>query len=170
MKKIIAIALIMVLALSLLTACGDNSGNNNTPSGGNNSTKPSENKTPSVTVNPGDTIFDNDVVTIVYTETTKDSTSMDICFEVTNHSGQEIAVAQSDFVINGKTVGIGYGTKNFTPGKKTDDAAVLFHSALSGAGFSADDIKTVQITFTATPVGKTDVLFQGTALINIVLP
>jgi predicted small secreted protein len=45
MKKIIAIALVVVLALSLLTACG---GNSNTPSGGGNSTNsPSNSSTPS---------------------------------------------------------------------------------------------------------------------------
>ena len=39
MKKLLALALVMVLALSLLTACGDNNtsggGNSNTPSGNN---------------------------------------------------------------------------------------------------------------------------------------
>ena len=45
MKKILAIALVMVLALSLLTACG---GNSNTPSGGGNNTNPPSNSsTPS---------------------------------------------------------------------------------------------------------------------------
>ena len=44
MKKLIAIALVMVLALSLLTACGG--GNSNTPSGGNNNTPSGNSSTP----------------------------------------------------------------------------------------------------------------------------
>ena len=52
MKKIIAIALVAVLALSLLTACGGNSntpsgGNSNTLSGGGNTNQPANNNTPS---------------------------------------------------------------------------------------------------------------------------
>ena len=43
MKKIFAIALVIVLALSLLTACG---GNSNTPSGGDNTNPPSNSSTP----------------------------------------------------------------------------------------------------------------------------
>ena len=42
MKKLVALALVMVLALSLLTACG---GNSNTPSGGDN-TPSGNNSTP----------------------------------------------------------------------------------------------------------------------------
>ena len=38
MKKLLALALVMVFALSLLTACGGGGGNSSTPSGGNNST------------------------------------------------------------------------------------------------------------------------------------
>jgi|GEM_PF-3263567 len=49
MKKLLALALIMVLALSLLTACGG--GNSNTPSGGNSTTPPtsSEDNSPTPT-------------------------------------------------------------------------------------------------------------------------
>ena len=42
-EKIIAIALVMVLAISMLAACGGN----NTPSGGGNTSKPSSSSTPS---------------------------------------------------------------------------------------------------------------------------
>ena len=50
MKKMLALALVMVLALSLLTACGGGGGNSSTPSGGNNSTStPPASNTPSST-------------------------------------------------------------------------------------------------------------------------
>ena len=44
------------------------------------------NKPPDITVTPGD------IVAIIYTETTTDSTSMNINSEVTNHGGQEITI------------------------------------------------------------------------------
>ena len=51
MKKLPALVFVMVLALSLLTACGGGGGNSSTPSGGNNSTSTppttSGNNTPS---------------------------------------------------------------------------------------------------------------------------
>jgi|GEM_PF-3604068 len=53
MKKRLAIALVMVLALSLLTACGG--GNSNTPSGGNSRiSTPPANNTPSDTTSGSD--------------------------------------------------------------------------------------------------------------------
>jgi hypothetical protein len=64
MKKIIAITLVMVLALSLLTACGDGGGgSSNTPSGGNN-TPSGNNSTPSGN-NGGDTYDPKDHFTAV---------------------------------------------------------------------------------------------------------
>ncbi|MCL2594556.1 MAG: hypothetical protein FWD83_03420 [Promicromonosporaceae bacterium] len=50
---------------------------------------------PDITVAAGETVFTNDLVTIVYTETTVDSISMDIWFETTNHTDTEFAIFTS---------------------------------------------------------------------------
>jgi len=59
MKKLVTIALAMVLALSLLTACGGNSNSNNTPSSGN--TSGSSTSTTSASSTPSGGLTDKEI-------------------------------------------------------------------------------------------------------------
>jgi len=187
MKKLFTIMLILILAASMLTACSGNSnsgsgsstgsstppasnngGNSGTQTNTSGSEKPGEIKAPDITVKPGDVVFKNNIVTIFYEEIAVDSISMDICLQSINHSTQEITITTSDLVINDASVGIGYTFTNISPGKSDDQHwIILTHKNLEIEGFSAENIETVQITFTVTPLGKKDVLFEGAALFNI---
>jgi len=190
MKKFFAIMFIIILTLSLLTACGGNgnsgtgnSDNSSTPSAADNTTPADTSgnndaetaktdaetaKTPVVTVNPGDVVFDNDTVTILYEAVAVDSVSMDIRLQSTNNGENEITVTSEDLVINGVSVGIGYSFKNISPSNSSSDHwIILTHENLELEGFSAEDIQTVQITFTVTPLGQKDILFKGAARFNI---
>ena len=176
-KKGFAFALIMVLSLSLLTACGDNGGNGNGNSNGGTGTKSNENsdsvKTPgnTVTVNPGDVVFDNDVVKIVYTKTKLQDNAMMIAYQVTNKSKKRIHVRHEDIVFNG-TITNAPGTAEHTvDAEYTDDNNIfMYFNAIEAKGVSKEDIKTVQAKFYVKPVGSDNVLFEGTAIFNIVLP
>ena len=86
MKKLLALALVMVLALSLLTACGGGGGNSSTPSGGNNSTStPPASNTPSTTPSGNDTPGGNN-----------NGTTNDSLFDIPKDevSGDEAAIAE----------------------------------------------------------------------------
>ena len=195
MEKLLSTILAFVLTISLLAACGgaggkSGSGSSNEAGSGNSSgesaapdadnsestapakmpgnDKSGEARTPDVTANPGDVVFDNDVVTIFYTKTTSDSISMDICLECKNNSDQEITAWTDGLVINGTGVGIGVIFSNIPPGKSDDNYVIMLtHQNLESEGFSAEDIETVQVTFRVESLENGDVLFEGTALLNL---
>ena len=179
MKKLIAYALIFALALSLLSACGgggntpappasDSSNSNVTQTDKPDNAKTEVAKTPEITVNPGDVVFDNDIVQIIYTETATDTISLDIHLVSKNNSDQEITIWTRDLAINEKKVGIGATFTNISPGKTDDEHWIMLtHKNLEGEGFSAGDIKTIQITFEVVPTSGKGILFEGTALFNI---
>jgi hypothetical protein len=122
---------------------------------------------PDITVAAGETVFENDLVNIIYVETTIDDVSMDMHFEVTNKTDAEFALWKSDLAIDTQAVGIGVGERNIYPQSTTEDYVILYHSALTDVGFAAENIGTVQITFTINPIGSSDELFQGTALVEV---
>ena len=222
MKKTLALALVVLLTLSLLTACGGSgSGNGSDPGGdpgggnsgdlggGNGGSSGSGNnpdnnissasdddygdyddhdddtskpiKIPDITVNPGDTVFDNDIITIVYEEVQVDDPStpypqMSIICYATRNTDKEINVhTDEQFVINGLASGIyDPGFKQFTVSRSDYLYTFISMKSLEEKGISVEDIKTVQITFTVkdyeTDYVTDDVLFEGTALFNIELP
>ena len=132
------------------------------------SDKPGATKTPDVTVNPGDVVFDNDIVTILYTDTTSDSISMDINLRCMNNSDQDITVWTEGMVINGTETGIGVIFSNIPPGKSDENYVIMLtRQNLEGEGFSAEDVETVQVTLRVESFNDNDVLFNGTALLNI---
>ena len=164
MKKVLKFTLILVLGICLIIGCGkENENDNNTKDG---------EKTPSVTVNSGDVVFDNNVLKIVYKEVKIDSTSMDIYYEVTNKSNEDIYVQHRELVYNGTIKNApGVGQANFASGKTDDNVIVMYLSAIeSQAGISPEEIKTVQVTFDVHSFNSDKTLFNGTALLNIQLP
>ena len=214
MKKLLALALVLLLTLSLLTACGGNAGGgnsdgNSTPpasdSGGNDSgnntsfdpdyydddddddeaagtpEKEKPIKTPDITVNPGDVVFDNDIITLVYEEVEVDDPSLAhpqmsiICYADRNTDKKLDIHTDEQFVINGSASGIyDPGFKQFTVGRSDYLYTFISMEQLAEKGISVEDIKTVQVTFTVkdydTDYVTDDVLFEGTALFNIELP
>ena len=170
MKKTLIFTLMLLLGLCLITGCGKDNDNEGIYNGGNN-TKDEE-KTPSITVNIGDVIFDNNIVKIVYKEVKLDSTSMDINYEVTNKSKEDIYVQHTELVYNGTIKNApGVGQHNFASGKTDKSTIVMFLRAIeSQAGISPEEIKTVQVTFDVHSSNSDKTLFNGTALLNVVLP
>ena len=160
MKKFLIFTLILIIGLCL-TGCGKDNDNDG------NSTKDGE-KTPSVTVNQGDVIFDNNVVKIVYKEVKLDSTSMDIYYEVTNKSKEDIYIQHRELVYNGTIKNApGVGQANFASGKTDESVIVMYLSAIeSQAGISPEEIKTVQVTFDVHSINTDKTLFNGTALLK----
>ena len=166
MKKIIKFTLILLLGLCLVTGC-DNDNDDYNSDGSKN-----KEKTPSVTVNPGDIIFNNDLVKIVYKKIELDSSSMDIYYEVTNKSKEDIYVQHGEFVYNSTiTNAPGVGQHNFYAGKTDESVIVMYLSSIrKQANIDPEEIKTVQATFTVNRYGTNDTLFEGTAILNIILP
>jgi len=167
MKKIITFTLILLLGLCFITGCGKDNDDYDSDDGRQDGPK-----TPSVTVNPGSVIFDNNVVKIVYKKVELDSTSMDIYYEVTNKSNDDIYVQHGEIIYNGNiTNTTGIGQHNFYAGKTDESVILMYVSTIKNqAGILPEEIKTVQVTFTVNRYGTTDTLFEGTALLNIVLP
>ena len=157
MKKILAIALVAVLMLSLLTACKDNGGNsgggnNNTPSnstpsgnGGNNSTT-----TPPASSTPSETPSGNN--------------------GEGENGGGEITEAVNEAVEKIQTLmkNAGY---NPAGGGATTDKDVLF-GASSGLMYMKSDLGMLQIYFypseSAAATGKSTVWEQSAKDLNLV--
>ena len=156
MKKILSFAFVLLLIISLLTGCGSNDG---AISRGT--------KTPSIIASAGNVVFDNNTVTIFLRDVTIKSEDIEFSFDVTNHKDKEFTIGISDLIINGKKVGIGASFHNAKPDKTDLYTEVLIQRNLEIEGFTAEEVKTVQMTFTITDYSIDKVLFEDTALFNI---
>jgi len=162
----------------------DNSGSNsnappasdsgNSGAAGNTPAKeePGGIRTPDVTViNEGDVIFDNGVITTIYNGIVSDSPEFFIYMYSKNNSGRDITITTDYTFINGVDLGaMGYTFYNLEPEgafSKGDHMIWWAYSAIEDKGFSVEEIKTIQLTFTVTVYGKKDVLFEGTALFKV---
>jgi len=197
MKKAFALTLATILALSLLTACGG--GNNNTSSGGNSNTStpsasdgsgnnntpantPGNKKSggvttlPEITVNIGDVIFDNEYVKLVYDRVDLENQlwSMKImCTAVRKSEEQNIYIfhGENPLVINGTSKEYyDYSYAVLTKGNPDECSINIDLKTLEQkTGFTLDDIKTVQATF-SVEYAKSQKLFEGVVVFNIELP
>jgi len=178
MKKFLAAISILVLALFLLTACDGNS--KNPSASGNGGEEPTKRRlsfrdpdeelfAPDIIVNPGDVVFENDTVTIVYTKTTIDETSVDVRFDVTNHTDEDFYTTTCDPGINGKYADVGgVGVNTVRAGETSQDRIILYNDSLAKKGISAEDIETVQITIYGRKSGSnTDEIFEVIAVFNV---
>jgi len=179
MKKFFAVILILILVLSLLTACDGNNNSKDSSTSDSESEKlakrrlsftdPNENLfAPDITVNPGDIVFKNEIVTIIYTKTTMDKTSVDVLFDVTNHTNEDFYTTKCDIGINGKYTGIGTGVDTVLATKTNQDRIIMFNDSLAEKGISPEDIETVQITIYGRKSGSnSDEIFEVIAMFNV---
>ena len=187
MKRFLSLGLSFVFAFSILTACTDKGGGDNAPAGGAPAAEQSGGKdeagikTPEVTVNPGDLVFENDIIRLVYNGVEVDDPSlnfpqMSIVCQVGRITEKKIDIHKIEsLIINGIDSGItDAGITQLVASKGGDLYVFISMVNLDEKGIDINDIKTVQVTFTvmdfaANPY-KDKPLFEGTALFNIVLP
>ena len=179
--------LTLILAVSVLTACGGDSGGGNSSGNGgaapaNTSADktPGEIRTPDVTVNPGDVIFDNEYIELMYDKF--DSELMYIhCIPYGNTTRNLYVYNNAEpLVINGiATDFIDDGFTNMRSSKEggkigASDVPILletrYENALEQAGVALEDLKTVQVTISLVSMDTEETLFEITVLFNIELP
>jgi hypothetical protein len=199
MKKFFALAMVMLLSVSLLTACAgnnnsggentpansvplaatpaaDNSANSSAPASTPDNVKPGGVKASDITVNTGDVIFDTDYTTYTYKGVEVDYPIEGLieiqCAskgKIDYKEGIAVAAYKEPLVINGVATDI-YSGNHAVVG--VDGLGIMIQIRdLEDLGISLADLKTVQAEFFIFPMGKdNNVLYERTVIFNIELP
>jgi len=189
MLKTLSMAILCLLTLSLLTACDSSGGGgnpaddsiaDNTPAvitGAPASDAPREIRTPDVSVNPGDTIFDNEYMKLVFDGLNKNKTFINCRISGKATEPIWICADAEPFIINGIATDYRYiPFMPMRPYKEGDTIGsgqfgiMLVHleNAYEMTGISPDDLKTVQATITIVEPESQATLFEITVLFNFV--
>jgi len=199
-KKLLTLAISLLLTVFLLAACGggssssaaSGSGGSSSASTGSGSsasssasTAASASNTPKeirkvdITVNPGDVIFDNEIMKLTYVGLGRNKDYINCRIDGKSKVGISIAADTEPLVINGKLVDYtDYSWMPMKPYKEGENIgggnlgiqfATTSSSALQLAGITIDELKTIQATITITPFefDNKNVLFEITVLFNI---
>ena len=174
MKKLLAFALILAFALSLLTGCGE--GSDAAPDSGGDASddapanaKPGDIEKQTATVNPGDAAFANDNFTLTYNSVIVNSIAETIMIrcEVKSNIPMRVQWMDAPFVINGTATDI----VHMSIASSDEFSVEIPISELENLGLSPEDVKTVQVLFKFSKWDDyDDVLFEGTVVFNIDLP
>jgi len=129
---------------------------------------------PDITVNPGDTVFDNEYITLVYNGVNCEGSLWDMtinCTATRKNMDQEISIyhGYDPLVINGEATELyDFSFAQICSKDASNECNVNIDSKSlkDTAGIAIEDVKTVQAKFTVSHIGERD-LFEGNVIFNI---